>query len=106
MPTRTYLGLSSPGRLLVRSLSVAVALLNDFMSTAAAELQVELEDDEIVVTKWGTRYLLAYRKSVDQPRLVMTRRWMGSSASPAKSEFRAQAFKATVDKARELGWIV
>ena len=29
MPTRTYLGLSPPRRLLVRSLSVAVALLDD-----------------------------------------------------------------------------
>ena len=36
LPTRTYLGLSSPGRLLVRSLSVAVALLDDLGSRSQA----------------------------------------------------------------------
>jgi hypothetical protein len=70
------------------------------------DLKVEIEDDEIVVTKRGTRYLLAYRKSIDQPRLVMTRSWMGPTiTAPGISEFRAKAFQAAVSKARELGWI-
>ena len=43
----------------------------------AGDLQVDVEDDEIVVTKPGTRDPLAYRRSIDQPRLVMTRSWMG-----------------------------
>ena len=34
------------------------------MGSPTGEIQVELEGDEIVVTKRGTRYLLAYRKSV------------------------------------------
>jgi hypothetical protein len=66
-----------------------------------------VEEDEIVVTKPGTNFLLAYRKSVDQPRLVLTRSWMTlTPASRAINEFRALAFQAAVTKARELGWIV
>jgi hypothetical protein len=76
------------------------------MGEASAELHVEIEDDEIVVTKPGTRYLLAYRKLIDQPRLVLTRSWMGPTiTAPGISEFRAKAFQAAVQKARELGWI-
>ena len=49
----------------------------------AGDLQVDVEDDEIVVTTPGTRYLLAYRRSIDQPRLVMTRSWMGPTTTCA-----------------------
>jgi hypothetical protein len=73
---------------------------------AAVDLQINVEDDEIVVTKPGTAFLLGYRKSVDAPRLVLTRSWMASTpASKAMNEFRGQAFQAAVTKARELGWI-
>ena len=74
----------------------------------AGDLQVDVEDDEIVVTTPGTRYLLAYRRSIDQPRLVMTRSWMGptTTCAPGINEFRAQAFQAAVNKAGELGWIM
>jgi hypothetical protein len=76
------------------------------MGEASAELHVEIEEDEIVVTKPGTRYLLAYRKLIDQPRLVLTRSWMGPTiTAPGIREFRAKAFQAAVQKARELGWI-
>jgi hypothetical protein len=67
-------------------------------------LECMVWDDEIVVTKPGTAFLLGYRKSAGEPRLVLTR----SRVSPAASisEFRAQAFQAAASKARELGWIV
>jgi hypothetical protein len=69
-------------------------------------LRVDLDGDEIVVTKPGTLLMLAYAKSVEQPRLVLTRSWMKpTTASPSIVEFRAQAFQAAVSKARELGWI-
>jgi hypothetical protein len=71
-----------------------------------SELHVDVEEDEIVVTKPGTRFLLAYRKSVDRPQLVMTRSGMGPATAPGMNELRAQAWQAAVDKARELGWIV
>jgi hypothetical protein len=74
---------------------------------AKVELRVSVEDDEIVVTKPGTTFLLAYRKSAEQPRIVLTRSWMKPIiASPAINEFRSQAYEAAVNKARELGWIV
>jgi hypothetical protein len=73
----------------------------------SGHLRVELEGDEIVVRKPGTSLLLAYSKSVEQPRLVLTRSWMKPPApSPAVGEFRAEAFQAAVSKACELGWFV
>ena len=71
------------------------------------ELAVVLDGDEIVITKPGTLLLLAYRKSVDEPRLVLTRSSITRTRSTtAIIEFRAQAFQAAVAKARELGWII
>ena len=70
-------------------------------------LQIELDGDEIVVTKPRTDFLLAYRKRSDSPNLVLTRSWEKPTLmSPEISEFRAHAFQAAVAKARELGWIV
>ena len=69
-------------------------------------LRIDLEGDEIVVRKPGTPLLLAYSKSAEQPRLVLTRSWVKpNTASPSIGEFRDQAFQAAVRKARELGWI-
>jgi len=72
-----------------------------------SELTVFLDGDEIVVTKPGTLLLLAYRKAVDEPRLVLTRSSMTRPPpTTAITEFRAHAFQAAVTKARVLGWIV
>src|SRR6476661_3438292 len=49
-----------------------------------------LDGDEIVVTKPGTLLLLAYQKSVDEPRLVVTRSSVARTPSTtAITEFRA-----------------
>lgn len=70
-------------------------------------LQIDLEGDEIVVRKPGTSLMLAYSKSVEFPRLALTRSWIKpTTPSPAVSEFRIEAFQAAVSKARELGWII
>ena len=37
------------------------------------DIKVEIDGDEIVVTKTGTDFLLAYRKGPDSPNLVRTR---------------------------------
>jgi hypothetical protein len=72
----------------------------------SGHLRIDLEGDEIVVRKPGTSLLLAYSKSAEQPRLVLTRSWLKSTTpSPTTGEFRAQAFQAAASKARELGWI-
>jgi hypothetical protein len=77
------------------------------MGSPTGEMRVELEGDEIVVTKQGTRYLIAYRKSIDRPQLVITRSWMEPTTTAAGiNEFRTQAWQAANSKARELGWIV
>ena len=69
------------------------------------DIEVELVGDEIVVTK-APAFILAYRKVVDEPRLVLTRSSLRPMSLASASEFRAHAFQAAVNKARELGWIV
>ena len=77
-----------------------------FVITFLMDLNVELDGDEIVVTKPKSAFLLAYRKSIEEPRLVLTRSQMPQMSVSSASEFRAQAFQAAEKKARELGWIM
>jgi hypothetical protein len=71
------------------------------------DIEVKFDGAEIIVTKPGTDFMLAYRKRPDSPNLVLTRSWLEPTVmSPEISEFRAHAFQAAVSKARELGWIV
>jgi hypothetical protein len=71
------------------------------------DLHVKFDGKEIIVTKPGTDFMLAYRKRPDSPTLDLTRSWVDPHImSPEITEFRAQAFQAAVSKARELGWIV
>jgi len=66
------------------------------------ELEVKLDGEEIIVTKPGTDFMLAYRKNPDRPNLMLWRSWVDIHiTSPAISEFRAHAFQAAVSKARE-----
>jgi hypothetical protein len=53
------------------------------------EIEVELIGEEIVVTKPGTTFLLAYRKSVEEPRLVLRRSWIPPTTDSIRSTFRA-----------------
>ena len=76
------------------------------MIRLAMEIEVELIGEEIVVTKPGTTFLLGYRKSVEEPRLVLRRSRIPPTTASITSAFKAQAFQAAVSKARELGWIV
>jgi hypothetical protein len=71
------------------------------------DLKVELAGNEIVVTRPGTDMMVAYRKTSDKPTLLITRTWLPrTETTPEASRFRAFAFQAAIDKARELGWIV
>jgi hypothetical protein len=72
------------------------------------DIKVELKGEEIVVTRPGTDFMMAYGKAPDRPNLVVaTRSWEKPTVtSPEISQFRAHAFQAAVAKARELGWIV
>jgi hypothetical protein len=62
-------------------------------------MKVEIQRDEIVVTKPGTSCMLAYAKPRRNSLLFVKRSWVTADAtSPAISEFRAQAFRAALRK--------
>jgi hypothetical protein len=71
------------------------------------DLRVEVQGDAIVVTKPATKFSVTYQKQPGTPHLVLTKSCLEPSiTTPVVSEFRARAFHAAVDRARELGWIV
>jgi len=69
------------------------------------DVQVAVEDGAIIVTLPGTSFCVVYRKGADPWLLVFDIR--DDPNSPiSKYTFRARAWVAANDKARELGWIV
>jgi hypothetical protein len=71
------------------------------------DITVRIIGEEVVVTRPGTDFLLAYRKATEDSNLVLTRSWAEPTVtSPGIAEFRLQAFQAAVSKARQMGWIV
>ena len=75
-------------------------------SGSVLRVVVVLEADTIVVTMPGTRYSITYRKLHDTPLLVASDERDDPDSQISKHTFRAQAWIAANDKARELGWIV
>ena len=67
---------------------------------------VMLDADTIVVTMPGTRYSISYRKVRDMPWLVASDIRDDPDSPISKFKFRALAWTAANDKARDLGWIV
>ena len=66
------------------------------------DLHVKFDGHEIIITRPGTDMMTAYRKASDRPDLILTRSWEKPTVtSPEISEFRANAFRAAVNKARE-----
>jgi hypothetical protein len=63
-------------------------------------LHVEVSGDEIIVTQHGSKFRVVYRKSEDQPQLVV------KGTPHGNYDFLARAWQAANDKAHELGWIV
>ena len=72
------------------------------------ELQVEVVDDEIIISLPLSRYSVTYYKPESSPGLLAKR--IADKDDPhvamRVSEFLADAWKAANDRARELGWIV
>ena len=65
-------------------------------------LQVEVRDDEIIVTqsvKFRAIYHSVYHKPDEQPQLIV------KGTPRGNYDFLAQAWQAANNKARELGWI-
>jgi hypothetical protein len=72
-----------------------------------AELLVEVRGTQIIVTRPGTDFRATYEKPSNQPHLVMVSARIEPNASTELVfAFRSLAFRAAVDRARELGWIV
>ena len=68
-------------------------------------IHVVVVDDAITVTMPGTRYSVTYRKG-DEPWLLVSDGYVDRDFPSRKHTFRARAYTAATDKARELGWIV
>ena len=69
------------------------------------DVQVAVKDGAIIVTLPGTSFRVVYRKEAD-PWLLASDVHDDPSLPITKSTFRARAWVAANDKARELGWIV
>ena len=83
------------------------APLNAMINEKADDIVLAVISGEIVITKPGTEFLLAYRKADDRLQLSLARRSLPKqTTSPDVAEFRVRAWAAAKDKARALGWIV
>jgi len=68
-------------------------------------MQVSVVDDAIVVTMPGPAYAVTYRKR-DEPWLLASDIRDDKNSPISRWTFRAQAWTAANEKARELRWIV
>jgi hypothetical protein len=72
-----------------------------------ADLRVEVQGDYIIITLPGTKFMVTYYKLDNPPELRAKSDWTDDpDASVTLGAFRARAWIAANDKARELGWIV
>jgi hypothetical protein len=69
------------------------------------DVHVAVVDDAIVVIIPGTSYSVTYRKR-DEPWLLASDIRDDKNSPISRWTFRAQAWTAANEKARELGWIV
>ena len=69
------------------------------------DVQVAVEDGAIIVTLPGTSFGVVYRKEAE-PWLLASDIRDDPNSPISRFTFRARAWTAANDKARELGWIV
>ncbi len=70
------------------------------------DLHVRVQGGDITVTLPGTDYTVTYKQWTALGHLVMTYSSFDLHlTTPSVSKFRARAWQAANDKARELGWI-
>ena len=69
------------------------------------DVQVAVEDGAIIVTLPGTSFCVVYRKGAD-PWLLVSDIRDDPNSPISKYTFRARAWIAANEKARDLGWIV
>jgi hypothetical protein len=77
--------------------------------TADADLHVEVQGSDIIVTLPGTSYVVTYHRAAAFPQQLLSKSHSGredQGAPMTETEFHARAWRAATNKARELGWIV
>jgi hypothetical protein len=68
--------------------------------------EVERTGNNIIITLPGTKFMVTYYKLDDPPELRTKSDWTDDPDAPITlGAFRARAWIAANDKARELGWI-
>ena len=70
------------------------------------ELDIEVRDDEMIVTLPGTNYVATYYRATARELLAKSSSGQESDGAMTQAEFHGRAWKLANDKARELGWIV
>jgi hypothetical protein len=72
------------------------------------ELEVHVVDQDIIVNLPGTRCTITFQLAPDSPSLIEKPEWTRGDEQAAITlpVFRARAWVAASDRARELGWIV
>jgi hypothetical protein len=72
------------------------------------ELEIHVVGEDIIVNLPGARFTITFQKAPDSPGIIEKTEWTrGDPESAIPPEvFRARAWVAAHDKARELGWIV
>ena len=67
------------------------------------ELHVEVDGDEIVVTRLGTEFMAAYRRAWDRLNLRLTRSWI-DAISPKVKRLAAEAWLSDETTCRPQKW--
>ena len=69
-------------------------------------LHVSVENDAIIIRVVGSHHCVTYRRTSESPWLICTDIRDDPISPIDRHLFRAQAWTAANEKARELGWIV
>ena len=73
----------------------------------SANLRVEVDGIDIIVTMPLTSFRMAYRKAQGNPWLIASDYVRDDRDAPiTRAEFLAQAWRAANEKSRKLGWLV
>ena len=77
------------------------------MRPCLSDIQLEVWDDEIIVSLPGTNYAVTYYKPANSPQLLAKNFPCEDDgrAEPTQAEFLATAWHLANEKARELPWI-
>jgi len=78
------------------------------MKSDLTHIQLEVWDDEIVVSLPGTNYVVTYYKPANSPQLIAKNFPYDDDRHTelTQAEFLARAWRLANDKARELRWIL